>query len=121
MKDRDEERNNYIVQGQQNTCIRPQFFKGWIVSSAGENFYPLDSAVGFPKGRYTRRVLLPEHAPGARSGSKAPSCVPTISWVYFILGSRISAKCSTIFNRLNTWERAPGANNAPSCVLTRAK
>ena len=31
------------------------------------------------------------------------------------------AKCSTIFNRLNTWEQAPGANNAPSCVLTRAK
>ena len=31
------------------------------------------------------------------------------------------AKCSTIFNRLNTWKQAPGANNAPSCVLTRAK
>ena len=69
------------------------------------------------KGRYTRGVLLPEHAPGARSGSKAPPCVPTISLVYFILGSRIV----TIFNRLNTWEQAPGANNAPSCVLTRAK
>ena len=27
MKDRDEERNNYIVEGQQNTCIRPQFFQ----------------------------------------------------------------------------------------------
>ena len=42
------------------------------------------------KGRYTRGILLEEHAPGARSGSKAPPCVPTISWVYFILGSRIS-------------------------------
>ena len=31
------------------------------------------------------------------------------------------AKCSTKFNRLNIWEQAPGANNAPSCVLTRAK
>ena len=31
------------------------------------------------------------------------------------------AKCSTIFNQLNIWEQAPGANNAPSCVLTRAK
>ena len=31
------------------------------------------------------------------------------------------AKCSTIFNRLNAWEQAPGAKNAPSCVLTRAK
>ena len=31
------------------------------------------------------------------------------------------AKCSTTFNRLNTLEQAPGANNAPSCVLTRAK
>ena len=31
------------------------------------------------------------------------------------------AKYSTIFNRLNIWEQAPGANNAPSCVLTRAK
>ena len=34
------------------------------------------------------------------------------------------AKYSTIFNWLNTWEQklqAPGANNAPSCVLTRAK
>ena len=31
------------------------------------------------------------------------------------------AKCSTIFIRLNTWEQAPLANNAPSCVLTRAK
>ena len=27
---------------------------------------------------------------GARSGSKAPPCVPTISWVHFILESRIS-------------------------------
>ena len=43
-----------------------------------------------PIGRHTRMVLLLEHAPGARSGSKAPPCVPTISWVYFILGSRIS-------------------------------
>ena len=34
--------------------------------------------------------LLPEHAPVALSGSKDPPCVPTISWVYFILGSRIS-------------------------------
>ena len=42
------------------------------------------------EGRYTRGVLLPEHAPAARFGSKAPPCVPTISWVYFILGSRIS-------------------------------
>ena len=33
------------------------------------------------KGRYTRGILLPEHAPGARSGSKAPPCVPPISWV----------------------------------------
>ena len=39
---------------------------------------------------YTRGVLRPEYAPGARSGSKAPPCVPTNSWVYFILGSRIS-------------------------------
>ena len=36
------------------------------------------------------RGFAPEHAPGARSGSKAPPCVPTISWVYFILESRIS-------------------------------
>ena len=42
------------------------------------------------KGRYTRGILLPEHAPEARSGSKFPPCVPTISWVHFILGSRIS-------------------------------
>ena len=52
------------------------------------NTYPIcDSPL---KGRYTRGIVLPEHAPGARSGSKAPPCVPTISWVYFILGSRIS-------------------------------
>ena len=44
------------------------------------------------KGRYTRRILLPEHAPGARSWSKAPRCVPMIPWVYFILGSRISTR-----------------------------
>ena len=31
------------------------------------------------------------------------------------------AKCSTIFNRLNIWEQAPGANWAPSCVLTGSK
>ena len=31
------------------------------------------------------------------------------------------AKCSTIFKQLNIWEQAPGANNAPLCVLTRAK
>ena len=31
------------------------------------------------------------------------------------------AKCSTIFNPLNIWEHAPGANNASSCVLTGAK
>ena len=36
------------------------------------------------------RDFAPEHALGARSGSKAPPCIPTISWVYFILGSRIS-------------------------------
>ena len=49
MKDRDEERNNYIVEGQQNTTASgPSFSKGWIVSSAGENLYPLDSAIGFP-------------------------------------------------------------------------
>ena len=42
------------------------------------------------KGRYTRGVLLPEHLSGARSGNKAPPCVPMISWVYCILGSRIS-------------------------------
>ena len=42
------------------------------------------------KGRYARVILLPEHAPGVRSESKAPPCVPTISWVYFILASRIS-------------------------------
>ena len=34
------------------------------------------------KGRYTRGVLLLEHAPGARSGSKASPCVPKILWVY---------------------------------------
>ena len=39
------------------------------------------------KGRYTRGIL---HSPGARPGSKAPPCVPTISWVFFILGKRIS-------------------------------
>ena len=37
------------------------------------------------KGRYTRGILLLEHASGARSGSKAPPCVSTSSWVYFIL------------------------------------
>ena len=64
------------------------------------------------KGRYTRRILLLDHAPGARSESKAPPCVPTISWVYFILGSSISIpqKNSTIFNRLNIWEQNPWAN-----------
>ena len=31
--------------------------------------------------RYTRGILLLEHAPGAPSGSKAPPCVSTISWV----------------------------------------
>ena len=41
-------------------------------------------------GGYTRGIFLPEQAPGARSGSKAPPCVLTISWVYFILGSRVS-------------------------------
>ena len=53
------------------------------------NTYPIcDSPL---KGRYTRGIVLPEHAPGAHSGSKAPPCVPTISLrVYFILGSRIS-------------------------------
>ena len=62
--------------------------------------------VGLLKGRYTRGILLPEHAPGAHSGSKAPPCVPTISWVYFILGSRIS----TPQNVPHIWEQAPGAN-----------
>ena len=36
------------------------------------------------------RGTLREHAPGAHSGSKVPPYVPTISWVHFILGSRIS-------------------------------
>ena len=47
------------------------------------------------QGRHTRGILLPEHAPGALSGSKAPPCVPTISWVYFILGSSISTPQNT--------------------------
>ena len=41
--------------------------------------------IGRYKGRYTRGILLLEHASGARSGSKAPPCVSTSSWVYFIL------------------------------------
>ena len=66
------------------------------------------------QGRYTRGILLPEHAPGARSASKAPPCVPTISWVYFTLGSSISTPqiIYTILNRLNIWEKAPGAPGA---------
>ena len=64
----------------------------------------------WPKGRYTRGILLPEHAPGARSGSKAPPCVPTISWVYFILGSRISTpqNAPRYLTGLNIWEKDPG-------------
>ena len=64
------------------------------------------------KGRYTRGILLPEHASGARSGSKAPRCVPTISWLYFILGSRISTpqNAPRYLTGLNIWEQAPGAN-----------
>ena len=41
--------------------------------------------IGRYKGRYTRGILLLEHASGARSGSKAPPCESTSSWVYFIL------------------------------------
>ena len=41
--------------------------------------------IGRFKGRYTRAILLLEHASGARSGSKAPPRVSTSSWVYFIL------------------------------------
>ena len=63
------------------------------------------------KGRYTRGIL---HSPGARPGSKAPPCVPMISWVYSVLHppeqNSHPAKCSTIFNWLNIWEQAPRAN-----------
>ena len=41
--------------------------------------------IGRYKGRNTRGILLLEHASGARSGSKAPPCESTSSWVYFIL------------------------------------
>ena len=62
--------------------------------------------------------LVPIHtrdfAPGACSGSKAPPCVPMISWVYSVPHpleqNSHPAKCSTIFNRLNIWEQAPRAN-----------
>ena len=51
---------------------------------------------------------------GFCSWSKAPPCVPRISWVYSVLHPREQnphpAKCSTIFNWLNIWEQAPRAN-----------
>ena len=51
---------------------------------------------------------------GFCSWSKAPPCVPTISWVYSVLNPQEQnshpAKCSTIFNWLNIWEQAPRAN-----------
>ena len=37
-----------------------------------------------------RLIHTRDFAPGACSRSKAPPCVPTILWVHFILGSRIS-------------------------------
>ena len=77
-------------------------------------------------GRYTRGILLLENAPGARSGSKAPPCVPAISWAYFILGSRISTPQNAplyltglIFG--SKARKLSELENAPSCVLTRAK
>ena len=65
------------------------------------NTYPIcDSPL---KGRYTRGIVLPEHAP-----------VCTNDFTMGILHPREQnfhpAKCSTIFNRLNIWEQAPGAN-----------
>ena len=79
------------------------------------------------KGRYTRGILLPEHASGARSASKAPRCVPAISWLYFILRNRIFTPQNA--PRYVTGQifgtKLPGqierTENAPSCELTRAK
>ena len=92
-----------------------------VVTGLIQNCGTLKSPHTVRKGRYTRGILLPERAPGARSGSKAPPCVPTISWVYFILGSRIflPTKCFMIFKRLNVWEQAPGAKWANLKTLPR--
>ena len=68
-----------------------------------------------------KKPLVPRVAPGARSGSKASPCVPTISWVHFILGSRISTpqNAPRYLNRLNVWEQAPVANWANLKTLPR--
>ena len=76
------------------------------------------------KGRYTRGVLLPEHAcfRGALREQSSSVCTNDFMGILHPREQNFHpAKCSTIFNRLNTWEKAHGANNAPSCVLTRAK
>ena len=54
-----------------------------------DSFWP--QAVSPPLAHFPLRLIhARDFAPGACSGSKAPLCVPTISWVHFILGSRIS-------------------------------
>ena len=81
------------------------------------------------KGRYTRGILLPEHAPGARLREQSSS-VCTNDFMG-ILNPREQnfhpAKCSTIFDRLNILGASSRGKlselveNPPSCVLTRAK
>ena len=71
------------------------------------------------KGRYTRGILLPEHAPRARSGSKAPPCVPTISWVHFILGSRISTPQNASWYRRGVLLPGHAPGSFCTCQYTR--
>ena len=70
--------------------IWSRVFRPSVTCDGTKAFGPSIVVASTSKGRYTRGILLPEHAPQARSGSKAPPSVPTISWVYFILGSKIS-------------------------------
>ena len=78
------------------------------------------------KGRYTRGSLLPQHAPGARSRSKASSSAPTISSEKMLRNKTFASElCSLISNWFDMREQAPGQicctslfqEQAPSCVL----
>ena len=64
----------------------------------------------WPKGRYTRGILLPEHVPGAHApGQSSSVCTNDFNDKLHPREQNFHpAKCSTIFNRLNIWEKDPG-------------
>ena len=68
------------------------------------------------QGRYTQGILLLKHPKACSRGTfwEQSSSVCTNDFVGILHPQEQNfpppAKCSTIFNRLNIWEQAPGAN-----------